>query len=79
MCIRDRFVAGAASCESEEPSVGGIDWVDAALFDKFDYVALGHLHSPQKVGPVSYTHLRRFATNRAISWKVCPLITSCRS
>ena len=48
--VAHQFVAGAASCESEEPSVGGIDWVDAALFDKFDYVALGHLHSPQKVG-----------------------------
>ena len=44
------FVAGAAACESEEPSVGGLDCVDAALFDAFDYVALGHLHSPQKVG-----------------------------
>ena len=31
-------------------SVGGVDSVDAALFDAFDYVALGHLHSPQKVG-----------------------------
>ena len=30
--------------------MGGIDWVDASLFDRFDYVALGHLHSPQKVG-----------------------------
>ena len=48
--VAHQFVAGAASCESEEPSVGGIDWVDAALFDTFDYVALGHLHSPQKVG-----------------------------
>ena len=48
--VAHQFVAGAASCESEEPSVGGIDWVDAALFDAFDYVALGHLHSPQKVG-----------------------------
>ena len=48
--VAHQFVAGAASCESEEPSVGGIDWVDAALFDKFDYVALGHLHSPQKAG-----------------------------
>ena len=48
--VAHQFVAGAASCESEEPSVGGIDWVDASLFDKFDYVALGHLHSPQKVG-----------------------------
>ena len=43
-------MAGAAACESEEPSVGGVDSVDAALFDAFDYVALGHLHSPQKVG-----------------------------
>ena len=48
--VAHQFVAGAASCESEEPSVGGIDWVDASLFDRFDYVALGHLHSPQKVG-----------------------------
>ena len=48
--LAHQFVAGAASCESEDPSVGGIDWVDSALFDPFDYVALGHLHSPQKVG-----------------------------
>lgn len=46
--VAHQFVAGAASCESEEPSVGGIDWVDAALFNKFDYVALGHLHSPRR-------------------------------
>ena len=50
LLLAHQFVAGAASCESEEPSVGGVDWVDAALFDSFDYVALGHLHSPQKVG-----------------------------
>ena len=31
-------------------AVGVVDSVDAALFDAFDYVALGHLHSPQKVG-----------------------------
>ena len=30
--------------------MGGVDSVDASLFDAFDYVALGHLHSPQKVG-----------------------------
>ena len=48
--VAHQFVAGAAACESEEPSVGGLDCVDAALFDAFDYVALGHLHSPQKVG-----------------------------
>ena len=26
-----------------------MDSVDASLFDAFDYVALGHLHSPQKM------------------------------
>ena len=36
--------------ESESISVGGIDNVDASAFDKFDYVALGHLHKSQKVG-----------------------------
>lgn len=48
--VAHQFVAGAAACESEEPSVGGMDSVDATLFDAFDYVALGHLHSPQSVG-----------------------------
>ena len=50
LLVAHQFVAGATACESEEPSVGGLDCVDAALFDGFDYVALGHLHSPQKVG-----------------------------
>ena len=35
---------------ARSPAWAASDWVDAALFDKFDYVALGHLHSPQKVG-----------------------------
>ena len=48
--VAHQFVAGASCCESEEVSVGGVDSVDASLFDGFDYVALGHLHSPQKVG-----------------------------
>ena len=48
--VAHQFVAGAACCESEEVSVGGVDSVDASLFDAFDYVALGHLHSPQRVG-----------------------------
>ncbi|MEY8496015.1 exonuclease SbcCD subunit D [Lachnospiraceae bacterium 29-91] len=45
-----QFVTGAARCESEEILVGGLDNVDVAVFDGFDYVALGHLHSPQHVG-----------------------------
>ena len=45
-----QFVTGAATCESEEITVGGTDNVDAAVVDGFDYVALGHLHGPQNVG-----------------------------
>lgn len=48
--VTHQFVTGAERCESEEVSVGGADNVDAAVFDGFDYVALGHLHGPQNIG-----------------------------
>ena len=48
--LTHQFVTGAATCESEELSVGGSDNVDASVFDLFDYVALGHIHGPQNVG-----------------------------
>lgn len=48
--VTHQFVTGAARCESEELSIGGSDNVDGAVFDAFDYVALGHLHGPQRVG-----------------------------
>lgn len=44
-----QFVTGAVCCESEELSVGGLDNVDSSIFDGFDYVALGHIHGPQKI------------------------------
>jgi len=47
--IAHQFVTGAFRCESEEIWAGGLDHVDASLFDAFDYVALGHIHSPQHV------------------------------
>ncbi len=44
------FVTGAESSDSERPlMVGGSAQVSAALFDGFDYVALGHLHKPQSI------------------------------
>ena len=43
-------MTGASRCESEEISVGGMDQIDISLLDAFDYVALGHIHSPQSVG-----------------------------
>ena len=48
--VMHQFLAGASVCESEELSVGGSDQVDASVVSGFDYVALGHLHGPQKVG-----------------------------
>jgi len=45
--VAHQFVTGAGRCDSEEVSVGGVDNVDADIFDVFDYVALGHIHSPQ--------------------------------
>lgn len=48
--IAHQFVTGAERSDSEEASVGGLDNVDAAVFDGFDYVALGHIHGPQNIG-----------------------------
>lgn len=31
-------------------NVGGLDNVEASLFDRFHYTALGHIHKPQKIG-----------------------------
>ncbi|AIW16500.1 exonuclease SbcCD subunit D [Vibrio tubiashii] len=45
------FVDGAIESESERPlSIGGSDRVNHEHFTPFDYVALGHLHQPQKKG-----------------------------
>ncbi|MCI9336976.1 MAG: exonuclease SbcCD subunit D [Lachnospiraceae bacterium] len=48
--VAHQFVTGAGRCDSEEVSVGGLDNVDGSVFDCFDYVALGHIHSPQSIG-----------------------------
>ena len=48
--VTHQFVTGAVRSDSEEISVGGTDNVDAAVFDDFDYVALGHIHGPQNIG-----------------------------
>ena len=44
-----QFITGCETSDSEERAVGGLDNIDAALLDDFDYVALGHIHKPQKV------------------------------
>ena len=44
-----QFITGCETSDSEERAVGGLDNIDASVFDAFDYVALGHIHKPQKV------------------------------
>ncbi len=48
--VAHQFVTGASRCESEDIQVGGLDNIDASVFEVFDYTALGHIHSPQNVG-----------------------------
>lgn len=44
-----QFITGASTCDSEYASVGTLDNIDASVFEGFDYVALGHIHSPQNI------------------------------
>ncbi len=54
VCVAHQFVTNAGvppeRSDSEHFSLGSLDNVDRRVFDGFDYVALGHLHGPQKVG-----------------------------
>ncbi|QGH34729.1 exonuclease subunit SbcD [Gracilibacillus salitolerans] len=45
------FIAGGMESESEErlTMIGGTPYIDASIFKSFDYIALGHLHQPQKI------------------------------
>lgn len=54
--IAHQFVTGAVVSDSEEINVGGLDNIDAHIFDDFDYVALGHIHTPQAIlrGTIRY-------------------------
>lgn len=47
--VTHQFITGASLSESEEIFIGGTENVDAEIFRDFDYVALGHIHSPQKI------------------------------
>ena len=51
--VAHQFVtSGSQSPERSDSELvlGGIDNVDASVFEDFDYVALGHIHRPQRIG-----------------------------
>ena len=71
------FVVGGQPSDSElDIHVGGVDSVPAALFDLrgvggeplVDYVALGHLHGPQKVGGENGLEMRYSGSPIAFSF-----------
>ena len=51
IAVAHAYVSGAGLSDSERTlAIGGADQVDPAVFAGFDYVALGHLHRPQRIG-----------------------------
>lgn len=59
--ITHTFVVSNVSRPLESDSektlaLGGIDFVDSSLFKDFDYVALGHIHRPQKIQKETYRY-----------------------
>ena len=48
--LSHQLIFGSEFDEREQRSVGTLDNVDAALYEAFDYVALGHIHKAQNVG-----------------------------
>ena len=83
--VAHQFVAG----KSGDPTLGGsegaaavhvgaIEKIGADCFDDFDYVALGHIHSPQKVGreTVRYSgSLLKYSLSEADNTKSVPVVT----
>lgn len=57
LLVTHQFITGSIRSESEEVSIGGTDNVDISAVEGFDYVALGHIHTPQncKSGRVRYS------------------------
>ena len=48
--VAHQHVDGGVISESEAIMIGGLEEVNASLFQDFSYVALGHLHRPQALG-----------------------------
>ena len=53
--LSHQYITGGELSGSEDLSLGTLDNVDAEAINRFDYVALGHLHGAQKV---AYDHIR---------------------
>ncbi len=82
--VAHQFVAG----KSADPEVGGsegaavlnvgaIEKIGADCFDDFDYVALGHIHSPQKIGRETLRYsgsILKYSQSEASNPKSVPVV-----
>lgn len=81
VALAHQFVtfAGVAPERSDsELSIGGLDNVDASVFDPFDYVALGHIHRPQRIGRDTMRYsgsLLKYSASEVRYPKSAPLVT----
>ena len=82
--IAHQFVVGASDpvlAGSEGPSaqsVGTVEKIGVDAFKIFDYVALGHIHSPQKVGREEVRYAGsplKYSLNEAMGQKSVPVVT----
>ena len=83
--VAHQFVAGSSADPELAGSegiavqnVGLVEKIGAECFDAFDYAALGHIHSPQKVGreTVRYSgSLLKYSFSEAMNPKSVPVIT----
>lgn len=83
--VAHQFVAG----KSADPKVGGsegaavlnvgtIEKIGADCFDDFDYVALGHIHSPQKIGRETLRYsgsILKYSQSEVSNSKSAPVVT----
>lgn len=70
--------SGAGSESTKPEFVGAIEKVDVSAFEAFDYVALGHIHRPQKVGRDTVRYAGsplKYSLSEATSVKTVPLVT----
>ncbi len=83
--VAHQFVVGkgenptlAGSEGAAVQSVGNVEKIGADCFDDFDYVALGHIHSPQQVGreTVRYSgSLLKYSLSEVNNEKTVPVVT----
>ena len=71
------FVVGGLASESERDiRVGGVDSVPAGVFAGVDYVALGHLHGPQRLSFPAHAGPEQGATAPVLQYSGSPLAYS---